>query len=285
MLNPATGMRLGVCRCLSIWRRTMVSDEQLQVEKAEYICTLTINRPERRNALTIDLMYRLGDTLRALGEDGETRVVVMRGAGEKAFCAGMDLRGGMTVAQDEMEKKGNPLDYLRSGIIECRRPVIAMICGAAVGAGCDVAAACDIRMAADNARMGINPVKMGSVYWPVGTQSLTNVVGRTWARELFFTGRFVEAAQALRIGLVNHVVPAAELHARTYALAQEIAENGPLAVAATKAIFNRLLERRRPSEDDVADMMTLVNSVESSADRKEGLRAFIEKRKPDFAGR
>ncbi len=262
-----------------------MAEEPLIVQSDGYVCTLTLNRPERRNSLTIELLYRLGDVLRGINENGEVRVVVLRGAGERAFCAGMDLRGGMAVSEEEMAQKGNPLDYARENILFCTKPVIAMIYGAAVGAGCDLAAACDIRLAADTARMGINPVKMGSVYWPDGVQCLVNVVGVAWARELFLTGRFVDAQTAKAMGLVNHLVAPEELPARTYALAEEIAENGPLAVSATKAIFNKLLVHRRIGAADRSEAMELVNAAESAEDRKEGLMAFIEKRKPDFKGR
>jgi len=109
-----------------------MAEEVLLMEKEDFICTLAINRPEKRNALTVELMYRLGDALHALKDDGDVRVVVLRGAGEKAFCAGMDLRGGITISEDEMVQKGNPLDYARGSIITCTKPVIAMIYGAAV---------------------------------------------------------------------------------------------------------------------------------------------------------
>ena len=262
-----------------------VSEEVVLMEKADYICTLTINRPEKRNALTVEVMYRVGDAMGAINDDGEVRVVVLRGAGEKAFCAGLDLRGGIQVSEGEKLEKGDPLGYARRNVMACTKPVIAMIYRNALGAGCDLAAACDIRVASDTARMGINPVKLGSVYWPEAIQNLMNVVGLAWAKELFLTGRFIDVQTAKEIGLVNHVVPEEELLSTTYALAQEIAENGPLAVSATKAIFNKLLKYQEISAEDKAEIEDARDTVALSEDFREGTLAFIEKRKADFKGR
>lgn len=259
-------------------------EEVLIVEKAQNICTITINRPERRNALNIEVLCRLGDTLDALKGDREVRVVVLRGAGEKAFSAGMDIGGIPTVAEEAV-KRGNPIDYAMERIISYPYPVIAMIYGAAMGAGCDLAVTCDLRIAADTARMGINPVKLGVVYPPSGIQRLINVVGLPRAKELFFTGRFIDAQRAKEIGLVNQVVPAEELASVTYALAQEIAENAPLAVSTTKTTFNRLLKYQRLSAEDEAEIMALMATVMTSEDAKEGPTAFMKKRKPNFKGR
>ena len=247
-----------------------MAEEVLLTEKAENICTITINRPERRNALNLDVLYRLGDTLNALKDDREVRVVVLRGAGEKAFSAGMDIGGIPTVAEETVKKGGNPIDYAMESIISYPYPVIAMIYGAAMGAGCDLAVTCDLRIAADTARMGINPVKLGLVYPPAGIQRLINVVGLPRAKE---------------IGLVNLVVPADELSSVTYALAREIAENAPLAVSTTKTMFNKLLKYQRLSAEDEVEIMALLDSVMRSEDAKEGPMAFIQKRKPAFKGR
>lgn len=258
-------------------------EEVLLIEKEENICTITINRPERRNALSPEVLYRLGDALNALKDDREVRVVVLRGAGEKAFSSGFDLGGGAAALEEA--RKGNPIDYAMGSIISYPCPVIAMIYGAAMGAGCDLAVTCDLRIAADTVRMGINPVKLGLVYPPSGIRRLINVVGLPRAKELFFTGRFIDAQRAKEIGLVNHVVPAEELPPFTYALAREIAENAPLAVSTTKAIFNRLLKYQRLSADDEAEIIALINTVLTSEDAKEGPTAFIQKRKPKFTGR
>ena len=262
-----------------------MSEEVLLVEKKESICTLTINRPERRNALTIEVLLRIGDALTALRDDRDVRVVVLRGAGENAFSAGMDMRSGSMVSVEETAEKGNPIDYAIESIISYPYPVIAMIYGAAVGAGCDLAVTCDLRVAANTAKMGINPVKIGGVYYPSGIQRFINVVGLSRAKELFYTGRFVDAKRAENIGLVDFMVPAEELPSTTYSLAQEIADNAPLAVSATKTIFNKLLKYQRMSPEDETAVMALIDTVQRSEDQGEGLIAFIGKRKPNFTGK
>jgi len=260
-----------------------VPEEVVLSESKDFICTVTINRPDKRNALTTEVMYRLGDAMGAASDDGEVRAVVLRGAGEKAFCAGLDLRGGIQVSDGEKMQKGDPLEYARGSIMKCTKPVIAMIYRNALGAGCDLATACDIRVASDTARMGINPVN--GVYWPQAILNMINVVGLAWAKELFLTGRFIDAQTAKEIGLVNYLVPEEELPAKAYGLAQEIAENGPLAVSATKAIFNKVLKYQEISAEDMAEIHALRDSVSASEDFKEGMLAFMQKRKADFKGK
>ena len=262
-----------------------MAEDVLLVAKEDNICTITINRPERRNALNVEIFYRLGDTLNALKDDREVRVVVIRGAGEKAFSAGMDIGGIPTVAEEAVKRGGNPIDYAMESIVSYTYPVIAMIYGAAMGAGCDLAMTCDLRIAADTARMGINPVKLGVVYPPSGIQRLINLVGLPRAKELLFTGRFIDAQRAKEMGLVNQVVPTEELASVTYDLAREIAANAPLSVSATKTIINRLLRYQRLSAEDEAEIMTLIATVMNSEDAKEGPLAFLQKRKPEFKGR
>lgn len=259
--------------------------EVLLMERERNICTMTINRPERRNALSLELLHRLGDTFNALKDDRDVRVVVLRGAGQKAFSSGMDLQDAAATEELKVAREDNPINFAVGSIISYPCPVIAMIYGAAVGAGCDLAVACDLRIAADTAVMGINPVRIGRVYPPAGVQRLINVVGLSQAKEMFFTGRFIDAHRAKEIGLVDHVVAAEELSSFTYALAREIADNAPLAVSTTKAIFTKLLKHRRLNTEDEIEIMALIDIVERSEDAREGRQAFIEKRKPRFIGK
>ncbi|UCB43876.1 MAG: enoyl-CoA hydratase/isomerase family protein [Dehalococcoidales bacterium] len=248
-------------------------------ETKEYVCTVTLNRPDKRNALNPELLRLLKDTFQSIQPGGDVRAVVLRGMGEKAFCAGADLtavlseEGGGDIIQDTIES-----------VIACPCPVIAMIYGYAVGAGCDLAAACDFRIIADSARMGINPVKIGLVYAPKAIARFINLIGPGYTRELFFTGRFFTAQRAEEMGLVNYVVPEDELLSTTYSLAREIAENAPLAVAGAKSVINKLLHRQLSPEDE-AEMRTIVRHARQTEDMKEGVQAFAERRKPEFRGK
>jgi len=251
----------------------------LLVEKKDYICTVSINRPERRNALNPEVARVLMDTFGSIRPGGDVRVVVLRGVGEKAFCAGADL--GAVIGEED---GGNVLQKAIDSVIACPCPVIAMIYGYAVGAGCDLAASCDIRIIADSARIGINPVKLGLVYSPKSIERFIGLIGIGCTKELFFTGKFFTAQRAREMGLVHYVVPADELLTTTYSLAQEIAENAPLALGGMKSIINKLLYSKL-SPDEEAEMRAIVESSWKTEDVQEGVKAFIEKRKAEFKGK
>lgn len=251
----------------------------LLVEKKDYICTVSINRPERRNALNPEVVHRLRETFSSIKPGDDIRVVILRGAGDKAFCSGADLE-----AIIGEEDGGNVLQRAIESVIACPCPVIAMIYGYAVGAGCDLAAACDFRIIADSARIGINPVKLGLVYFPKSIERFIKLIGVAYTRELFFTGKFFTAQRAKEMGLVHYVVPAEQLEETTYSLAREIAENAPLAIAGMKAIINKLLYQKLSPEEE-AEMRAIMESSWKTEDVQEGVRAFLEKRKPEFKGK
>lgn len=259
----------------------MKEQDLLLVKNEAGVCTLTINRPEKRNALSQEIYSRLTEVFRSISEDGQTRVVVLRGAGEQAFSAGYDI-SRLGISEDYKNK--DPMENVILAIESCAVPVIAMIYGYCIAAGCGLAIACDLRLAADNAQLGITAAKIGVVYPPSATLRLINLVGVAATKALLYTGRLVNAERAREIGLVDQVVPADCLARVTYDLAQEIADNSPLSVRSSKRIISRLIDCHNLNSRVREEFLALQKQATESHDHEEGTRAFSEKRKPVFRG-
>jgi len=260
-----------------------MSEDLLLVERKGNICTLTINRPERRNSLNPEIMQKLGDTLLSLKDDPEVRAVVIRGKGEEAFSSGFDI--GRIATGPGAPRPGAIVEYSMKSLLAYPYPTIAMIYGYCVGLGLELAVTCDFRIAAQSAKLGITPAKLGLVYGYIGVQKFLNLVGLAGTRELFLVGRIIDAQRAKEIRLVDYLVPTADLEATTYALAQEVAENAPLSLSGIKAVISTLFKYQKYSPEEVALMEKLRDQAQQSEDLKEGQRAFLEKRKPRWVGR
>jgi enoyl-CoA hydratase len=256
--------------------------ENLVIQKREKVAVVTVNRPDKLNALNVRTRLELLAAFKALEGDDEVRVVVITGAGEKAFIAGADINefaGKTALEEREVMRNSRAFDAVE----DFPKPVIAMINGYALGGGCELAMACDIRIAATTARLGQPEIKLGIIPGGGGTQRLPRLVGEGKAMELILTGDMIDAGEAHRLGLVNHVVAPQELEAKTMELANRIAEMSPVALRLAKqAVKNAARLNLRTGLDSEADLFALSFT---SQDKEEGISAFIAKRKPDFTGR
>ena len=260
------------------------TDEPFIVQRQGRVCTFIINRPDKLNSVTPEVMARLADALSALKDDDEVRAVVLRGAGTGAFSAGFDI-GRIGGLPQEAGPPGNPLEHGLEAIAAYPYPVIAMVYGYALGGGCHLAAACDLCLAADTAIFGMTPAKLGLVYPVEGFQFFVSRLGPAYAKELFLTARQIPAQRAKEMGLVHQVVPEVELETTVYTLAQELAEeNAPLAMRGSKHIINRLTQGPL-TEAEEREFHTWMARAFASEDAKEARAAFKEKRKPRFKGR
>jgi enoyl-CoA hydratase len=256
--------------------------QNILLETNDRISILTINRPDKRNALNQatrdEILYAL-DTLQA---SPESRVLVITGAGDKAFIAGADIgefAGKTAITQREAMKGRRAFDAVE----DFPKPVVAMINGFCLGGGMELALACDIRIASDNAKLGQPEINLGIIPGGGGTQRLTRLVGEGKSMELILTGDLIDAAEAKNLGLVNDVVPAGELRSRVMALAGRIAEKSPVALRMAKeAVKEAARTNLREGLERETDLFGLCFSSE---DKEEGVRAFLEKRKPEFKGR
>jgi len=253
-------------------------------EKSEGLATITINRPEVRNALTQVLMEELGDAINQAEADNEVRVLILTGAGDRAFVAGADI--GEVGARDILSELGLNSRVRRdvySRLEHLFKPSIAAINGYALGGGCELALACTLRIASDSARFGQPEINIGIIPGLGGTQRLTRLVGKGRAMELILTGEMIDAQEAYRIGLVNRVVPATELMEEARALGKKLASKPPLALKAAKDAVDYGADMSLAAALEFENRLFAILS--GSADAAEGVTAFLEKRKPEWQGR
>ena len=254
-------------------------------EKREKIAYITINRPEAYNALNLETWNGLTEAWKAVSDDPDIWVAIVTSAGEKAFCAGQDLKElheWMRIPEAERPPVPVPNVTPMRGM-EVWKPFIAAVHGICTGGGLELALACDISIAADNARLGLAEVKQALIPGMGGTQRLPRIIPLRKALEMLITGDFIDANEAYRIGLVNSVVPLSDLMPTAEALAVRICENGPLAVRAVKEAAYRGLDMSL--SDGIQLEQEIVQRLSETEDLKEGPRAFAEKRKPIYKGK
>ena len=264
-----------------------MNDRILVTKRDKRVCTLILNRPEKKNSLSPELVAILLKTFEDLATDDTVRAVVIRGIGEQAFCSGYDIRALPTRGSDDVREKLenlNPVENLFRAIINYPFPVIAMLNGLAFGAGCELSVCCDIHIGADDIRMGMPPAKLGLVYPWTGLQRFIQALGLSATKEIFFTGRTYMGNRLKEIGLVDYLIPRRDLEDFTRQMAIEIESNAPLALKGTKRVLNLLINDAQVSENSISESESLTENSFLSEDLKEGRLAFLEKRKPKFKG-
>jgi enoyl-CoA hydratase/carnithine racemase len=246
---------------------------------------ITFNNPEKRNAMSLEMWEGLGSALIELRDNPDVRVVIMAGAGDKAFVSGADISQFEKTrhnaqASEEYSKRSA---VQRALLADYPKPTIACIRGYCLGGGMQVAMLADIRLAADNSQFGIPAAKLGIAYGYDGLKHLVSLVGPSWARLIMYTGMRIDSAEALRIGLVERVLPGAELWDATMEIARTISGNAPLAIKAAKITIAQVLNDE--SKRDMAAIKAVGTACMDSEDFREGRTAFMEKRKPQFKGK
>jgi len=259
--------------------------DHILVERADGIATVTINRPKMRNAVSLAMWTAIGEAMQALAKDDAVRAIVIRGAGTDAFASGADISEFKENRKDTETalhyNKQTELAY--SSLRHCPKPTVAMIFGYCMGGAMALAMACDLRFAAEGSKFGIPAARLSIIYGLDPVHQLVDLVGPAYAKDILYSARTVEAEEALRIGLIQRLVPAAQLEAHTFDYLGKVASNAPLSIRGTKAqvraIFEGITDRHR------ADLAELGLETYNSQDYKEGTTAFLEKRSPRFQGR
>jgi len=261
------------------------ADGKILQSVTEGVGVITFNNPAKHNAMSLDMWEGLGGALVELRDDPDVRVVIMVGAGDKAFVSGADISQFEKTrhnaeASEEYSKRSAAQ---RALLADYPKPTIACIRGFCLGGGMQVAMLADIRIAAEHSQFGIPAAKLGIAYGYDGLRNLVSLVGPSWARLLMYTGMRIDSAEAVRIGLVDRVVPDAELWSATTEIARTISGNAPLAIQAAKITIAQVL--KDPDQRDMDAIKAIGTACMDSEDFREGRQAFMEKRKPKFTGR
>ncbi|NIM26642.1 MAG: enoyl-CoA hydratase [Gammaproteobacteria bacterium] len=262
-----------------------VSTDKLIVDVSNGVGRLVLNQPEKHNAISAQMWQGIADAMRAFAADGALRVAVLSGAGEKAFSAGADISEfeAMRASSEAVESYDRMAHEAVESIVHLDKPTIAMIQGYCIGGGTELALSCDLRIASQDARFGIPAARLGLAYRWQEVHPLVQLVGPSAAKEILFTGRQFSAEEALRMGLINQVVPRSALASKVEEYAERIAANAPLTIRAAKRTVAEAM--KDPGARDLDTVREMVDACFASDDYAEGRKAFMEKRPPEFKGR
>jgi len=266
-------------------RQLQLRTDKMLAHVEDGVGWITFNQPNKRNAVSFAMWQAIPEIIEYFAESDEVRVVVLKGAGDKAFVSGADISEFEEVRNtpEQVEIYEAATGAANFALKSLEKPLIAMIRGFCIGGGMAIALTADLRVTADDGQFGVPAAKLGLGYGYSGIKELMNIVGPSFAKEIFFTGGRFNAADAEMMGLVNRVVPVDELESLVTVIATTIAENAPLTVKAAKAAINE--GTKNPDERQLGLVAAMVEACFNSEDYKEGRRAFMEKRKPDFQGK
>jgi enoyl-CoA hydratase/carnithine racemase len=263
----------------------MAQTDKMLSRKEGHVGYVIFNNPARRNAVSLEMWEATARILDDFGKDNDVRVVVLTGAGDKAFVSGADISRfeNERANEEAIARYNQTVERANAAIYDYPKPTIAMIRGFCIGGGVGLALCCDLRICSDDSRFAVPAAKLGLGYAYQGLKKLVDVVGPSFAKEIFYTARQFDAEEARAMGLVNRVVKADELEAYVKKYADTIGENAPMTIATTKFIIGEVVKDE--SKRDLAKCAAMVKRCFESDDYTEGRRAFMEKRTPVFTGR